>query len=439
MIEKEPTIRVGIMEGRQRVNGRLNGVFHVDGYGRLTGLFEADVEGENIVVRGPSGAVIIKSRTVHMAPLGPADFTLFEVRIGIDFHWERSEAQTFQGELMLKSAEGGLITVINTISLESYLISVISSEMSAAAPVEFLKAHAVTARSWLVAVLMPSDNRAGKKGPLPEDDKKDGEYIRWYGREAHGRFDVCADDHCQRYQGVTRLISSHAKDACEATRGVFLVHEDHICDARYHKACGGLTDNFENVWEARVVPYLTSVSDAAVNHLPVHDDRDAHNWIMSSPEAYCNTSNQAILRNILPDFDQETGDFFRWQVLYTAAELEEILRTKSGMDFGRIRDIRPLERGPSGRIVRLRIEGSKKSLVIGKELEIRRCLSIAHLLSSAFIVEIERDPIGLPQSFTFHAQDGAMVLACVRSAPLSWPIGDFRRRPFCNITFGAPN
>jgi SpoIID/LytB domain protein len=257
--------------------------------------------------------------------------------------------------------------------------------------------------------------------PAQRSRETESEIVRWYDREDHTSFDVCADDHCQRYQGITKIISAKAKEAIDATRGSFLVHDNGICDARFYKACGGLTELFENAWEETTVPYLQSVSDWQHPYPPVVSEEKAREWILSSPDAYCNTTDGEILRQILPSFDQETTDFFRWKVEYSREELERIVARKSGIDFGTITDLVPLQRGPSGRIIRLKIVGSRKVIVVGKELEVRRWLSNSHLYSSAFVVDAERDQSGIPTRFILHGagwghgvglcQIGAAVMA----------------------------
>lgn len=418
---KEPKIKVGIVQKQSRIKGELNGEFDVEGEGMMSGRFSAEAGEGGIVFADASGHQIIKKEIIHMRPSKRAFFTLEDVAIGIDFHWERLEKQTFEGELTLALGDRGMITAINTIALEDYLLCVISSEMSSEAPLEFLKAHAIMSRSWLMSMLerrSTADKKGtGAVGVTQEVD----EIIRWYGREDHKGFDVCADDHCQRYQGIGNSLNGHAKEACDATRGLFLIYDGLVCDARYHKCCGGLTDHFENTWENNTVPYLTSVADAPVRHKPIYTELDAQNWIMSYPEAYCNTTDERLLHQILPGFDQETADFYRWRVQYSREELEAILLKKSGIDFGTLNNIMPLERGPSGRIMRLRIEGSEKTMIVGKELEIRRCFSPSHLYSSAFIVITKRDLSKTPISFTFHGagwghgvglcQIGAAVMA----------------------------
>ncbi len=251
-----------------------------------------------------------------------------------------------------------------------------------------------------------------------EDEK---EITRWYEQEDHDLFDVCADDHCQRYQGITKIVSEKAAEAVRETRGKVIAYNDEICDARFSKACGGLTEEFATAWDNIHIPYLKSISDEPIAHPSIRTEEDAARWILSEPQAYCNTKDAAILENILPDFDLETKAFFRWKVEYSRQELEEILREKSGIDFGALKEIQPLSRGPSGRIYRLRIVGSKRSVVVGKELEIRRWLSRSHLYSSAFIVKAEYNSQGEVERFVFHGagwghgvglcQIGAAVMA----------------------------
>jgi SpoIID/LytB domain protein len=274
--------------------------------------------------------------------------------------------------------------------------------MSTEAPIELLKAHAIISRSWLVAMLEMKKKIKDTIVQSQRSQETGDKIIRWYDREDHSLFDVCADDHCQRYQGITKIISKSASEAIDATRGVFLIHDNNICDARYSKACGGRTELFENTWETCSVPYLHSISDSVITHPPVLNETDAERWILTSPASYCNTTDGKILKHVLPSFDQETTDFFRWKFVYSREQLEEILHTKSGLDFGTLMDIIPLKRGMSGRIYELKIVGTNRTLVVGKELEIRRWLSKSHLYSSAFIVKVERDEKGNPTNFIFY-------------------------------------
>ncbi len=408
MRDREPTIRVGIMTGFREIGGCFHGLFLGSSGEELRGDFRCSITGGRITFATGAGVQTLREEDFRCRPQGDATFSLNNVTIGVNFHWERREVQTFQGALSVFAADDDTLTAINELALEEYLASVISSEMSAAAPLEFLKAHAVTSRSWLMAMLEKKDavDRDGEavaggndvsmannrqEGHLPPAG---GEIISWYGREEHARFDVCADDHCQRYQGVTKIITDQVRQAIDVTRGIFLVHNGGICDARYHKACGGRTEDFANVWENIAVPYLTSVSDAPEDFPPATSEEDAERWMNSSPPAYCNTTDSHALRLVLPSFDQETTDFFRWEVSYPREELETLIFRKSGIDFGELHALIPLERGPSGRIIRLRIVGSKHTVIVGKELEIRRWLSPSHLYSSAFIVRSERDDDG---------------------------------------------
>lgn len=416
MITDEPKIKVGLLQGCKKVSGAFNGSFRLQDNRLIDRQFSAIVEDGCIILSDIAGDELIRQKEIRCIALNNSTFTLFDVTIGVHFHWERKQEQTFQGNLALLLDENENIVAINEILLEDYLTSVISSEMSAEAPLEFLKAHAITSRSWLVATL----NRS-RKGESPDTTRQSDEYIRVYDREEHTHFDVCADDHCQRYQGIARLLSGQTQAAVQSTRGIFLIHNEEVCDARYHKACGGLTDNYENTWNNAHIPYLISVPDSVVPYNPIETEADAEQWILSRPDVYCNTTDKTVLLQILPSFDQETTDFFRWKMEYSRVELEEILREKSGIDFGHLHDLTPIERGPSGRISRLKIEGSKSALIVGKELEIRRWLSRSHLYSSAFVVSVEREPTGLPTRFILNGagwghgvglcQIGAAVMA----------------------------
>jgi stage II sporulation protein D len=421
MIKQEPEIHIGIVEHAKEVAGVLNGVFELPTTIRLEGPFSALWKEDRVVLFDSEGVEVMKGTEIMFRPLRNGTFTLKGVTIGISFHWERKEDQTFEGSLRLLASPDGTITVINEISVEGYLQSVISSEMSAEAPLELLKAHAITSRSWLVAMLERQKRGKNIGTPAQRSRETESEIVRWYDREDHTSFDVCADDHCQRYQGITKIISAKAKEAIDATRGSFLVHDDEICDARFYKACGGLTELFENAWEETSVPYLQSVSDWEHPYPPIISEQAAREWILSSPDAYCNTTDGEILRQILPSFDQETTDFFRWKVEYRREELERILAKKSGIDFGTLLDLISLQRGTSGRIIRLKIVGSKKTIVVGKELEVRRWLSSSHLYSSAFVVDVEKGTDGVPTRFILRGagwghgvglcQIGAAVMA----------------------------
>ena len=421
MILQEPNISVGVVEKAPEIRGAFNGRFELPTTVRLEGGYMVRSLGGRLVLFDDEGIEVMKGEDIRCRSLDGARFTLNGVTIGINFHWERKEDQTFEGNVRFVLTSDGSITVINEIGVEDYLKSVISSEMSAEAPIELLRAHAITSRSWLVAMLRKQTQARNIGVPALRSRETESEIVRWYDREDHALFHVCADDHCQRYQGVSKIITENAGKAVEDTRGVMLVHHDEVCDARFYKACGGLTENFESAWEDMAVPYLRSVSDAEQSYSSKSAEPDARDWILSSPEAYCNTGDVTILKQILPSFDQETTDFFRWRVDYQREELESIVRARSGIDFGTITALVPLQRGPSARITRLKIVGTKKTMIVGKELEIRRWLSKSHLYSSAFVVDADRDAEGLPTRFTLYGsgwghgvglcQIGAAVMA----------------------------
>ena len=414
-MKRQPKITVGIMDHQTEVNGRLDGNFLCDGFGPVSGPFSAKVEAGVIALTDGAHREIFRSPSIRLKAKESSTLFLHNVTIGKCFHWERKEDQIFQGDLILQQRNSGTITVINEIPMEDYLKSVISSEMNPSAPVEFLKAHTILSRSWLLAGLHRKNKMDKASLPVQKIITKEEEVIRWYDREDHDLFDVCADDHCQRYQGITKIVSKRAEEAVRETHGVVITYQDEICDARYFKACGGITEDFSTAWDDKQVPYLTSISDALVLHRPIRTEEEASAWIFSEPVAYCNINEVGFLEKILPNFDYETKTFFRWRVEYSRDELQEILQEKTGFDFGTLQEIVPLHRGPSGRISRLKIVGSKRSMVVGKELEIRRWLSRSHLYSSAFIVTLEADRFILNGAGWGHGvglcQIGAAVMA----------------------------
>ncbi|MBP1709897.1 MAG: sporulation related protein [Deltaproteobacteria bacterium] len=419
MIDSEPKIKVALLQKCPESRLKLEGTFFLPDGRAITGELSARAENGQIVLADSACREIIRQKEILLNPGTSSDtfFTVLNVKIGIDFHWQRIQEQSFRGALLLSMVGRNDFHLINVVPLEDYLASVISSEMSADAPLEFLKAQAVTARSWLVAML------AKKKAPRQTltGMSDENEIIVWQDVNDHEGFDVCADDHCQRYQGITRIVSENVARAIDATRGLFLVFDGDICDARYYKCCGGQTEIFPSAWENRSVAYLQSITDSERTHPPVQSEKDAADWLTSRPSAYCNTADAELLGRILPAFDRETLHFYRWQAAYGREELEAILCKKSGIDFGDLQHIIPIERGPSGRICKLKIIGSKKTVVVGKELEIRRWLSESHLLSSAFIVAVEHDMDGRIKRFIFHGggwghgvglcQIGAAVMA----------------------------
>lgn len=323
----------------------------------------------------------------HSTPERPT-FLLKNVRIGIGFHWDRLEDQEFEGTLEIRDNADDTQTAINRLNVEDYLSSVITSEMSATSSLELLKAHAVISRSWVLRPII-SPSTCTDKPDLSDPDR----HVVWYERDAHEGFDVCADDHCQRYEGITRRdehpeAAANVQKAIDATRGQVLMYDGKVCDARFYKSCGGATELFENAWANEHYPYLEAVRDEIGTPLPdLTIEENAQEFIRTSPSAYCNTTDERILSQVLNNYDQETKDFYRWTVQYTAAELSDIIRERSGIDFGEILDLVPIKRGPSARLYEMQIVGSKRTMVIGKELEIRKWLSKSHLYSSAFVVD----------------------------------------------------
>jgi stage II sporulation protein D len=416
MIHREPIIKVALLQNYNEARINFNGRFRLPDGRQIAGHLNIQTKKGRVLLLNSLGKEIVKQKKLLLIAQKGASFTLFDVKIGIDFHWQRSQQQTFCGDIILSASLTGTFNLINAIALEEYLASVISSEMSAEAPLEFLKAQAIVARSWLMAML--AKKKTAQSNPAL---KAENEIVVWQDINDHEGFDVCADDHCQRYQGITKIISENVKTAIRETRGVFLVYAGEICDARYHKSCGGQTEIFSTAWEDKTLPYLQSVTDYIDPHAPIKSEKEAENWLRNKPPAYCNTSDKKILHQILPSFDQETLDFYRWQVIYKRQDLEKIIRRKSGIDVGELKNLIPIERGHSGRICKLKIEGSKRTILVGKELEIRRWLSESHLLSSAFVVSTELEEDGKVSRFILHGggwghgvglcQIGAAVMA----------------------------
>lgn len=386
-MSEQPQITIGILHA-ERIAFVLQGGYR-DNEGR-------NVEGEQ-AVRYVQNGIEWNGAVYERLCFTPSDksskFLLRDVVIGIGFHWQRTEDQTFRGGLEF-IVEDGMLTAVNRIGVESYLFSVIASEMSASASPALLRAHAVISRSWVLAQIAQRDTPSRTKSCRNESQKKDPySRIRWYDREEHTLYDVCADDHCQRYQGITRTYGhEHAvREAIEATWGEVLTYDGTICDARFSKCCGGVSEAFESCWEEVPRPYLIPVRDSGeTRELPdLTDEAAAERWITTYPESYCDTQDPTVLGQVLNGYDRETSDFYRWQVSYTAEELSELVTRRSGIDFGTILNLIPVERGASGRLIRLKIVGTKRAMVIGKELEIRRILSETHLYSSAFVVRRE--------------------------------------------------
>ena len=388
---EEPLINIGILTDK-KIRFELYGDFSVFGFkDSFSGVFTAERKDDMILCKSSKHNLEVTNE-IEFVPSHPVSesFLLRDVIIGNKFHWERKEKQRFIYSLLLKRV-GEEIIAINRIPLERYLTSVISSEMSAKSSIELLKAQTVIARSWVLAQISKSRELKDKSEIHETAIEFKNELIKWYDREEHEFYDVCADDHCQRFQGVTKIISEASFTAVEQTKGIVLLSGGNVCDARYSKCCGGITESFENVWEPVKHPYLTSVVDYKFEpenyDLDFSDEDNSTSWIEGYPSAFCNTSDAKILSNILVDYDRETKDFFRWKVEYSQAELALLLMEKVGIDFGNVVDLIPVERGYSARLVKMKIVGTKKTLTIGKELEIRRVLSKTHLYSSAFIVK----------------------------------------------------
>lgn len=397
-VGRQPNVSVGIVAA-QRIHFVLNQPYMAKGE-KVIGPQCVEFSEGAIVWNGNEYTQL----TFHPSHIG-ASFSLDDVTIGVHFHWERKETQTFLGTLKLV-VEEDKIYAINELPVERYLESVISSEMNATSSLELLKAHAVISRSWLLAQMEKRQQAVSNGNNFFSVVRKDDSLIRWYDREEHTIFDVCADDHCQRYQGITKSTNPHVAEAVKQTKGQILMSEGNICDARFSKCCGGISEEFQYCWENIRHPYLVAVRDAkeamsATSKEKLLDltiEANAEKWIRSTPEAFCNTHNKHVLSQVLNTYDQETSDFYRWHVSYTQVELQQLIANKLEMDFGDILDLVPVERGKSGRICQLRIVGSKRSFIIGKELEIRRVLSDSHLYSSAFVVDKEQiDSQGVPQ------------------------------------------
>ncbi len=394
--DKEPEVKVGIVSG-QKIHFSLNKPYLAKGE-TVIGEQEVEFSEGGVLWNGNQ----YSSLTFHPQS-ADASFSLNDVTIGVNFHWERKETQTFLGTLRFV-VESDKICAINELPVEKYLESVISSEMSATSSLELLKAHAVISRSWLLAQMKKRRDVSESGNNFFSFTKKEDMLIRWYDREDHTIFDVCADDHCQRYQGITKETSPHVAEAIRQTKGQVLLDGDEICDARFSKCCGGVTEEFQYCWEDTPKNYLTAVRDIALgieSTLPnLTNEEEAEKWIRFNPPAFCNTQDKRILSQVLNDYDQETVDFYRWKVTLTQEKLQQLIADRLKMDLGSILDMKSVERGTSGRISKLQIIGTEKTFTIGKELEIRRTLSDSHLLSSAFIVDkYDIDEQGVPQRF----------------------------------------
>lgn len=407
----QPVLEVGIMSGKE-----IEFEILTDGAGpRKAILREGKIEYDGALY----DELYFGAQTPSTMFAEPS-FALYGVTIGVNFHWERKENQKFAGALKIIVDKGQLIAV-NVVGVEDYLLSVISSEMSATASEEFLKAHAVISRSWVMAQIASS--RKERHAEIPEgvcdvpslvsdldsrlhrqtetDEADVVEYVKWYDHDDHHLFDVCADDHCQRYQGLTRATGKTVRKAIDSTWGQVLTYDGELCDARFSKCCGGVMERFSVCWEDKDYGYLVPLSDA-----PGHDP---------DQKCFCDTRDKEILGQVLNNYDQETVDFYRWTQEYDIDGLSELVSRRSGHRIGRIRSMEALERGESGRICKLKITGAEKTLIVGKELEIRKILSESHLKSSAFEIEMTKDKVILHGKGWGHGvglcQIGAAVMA----------------------------
>ncbi len=395
--ENEPTISVGLINGVEAIRFELKALYLTpDGALFNAGEYFASVSAGRIDITFAGERLSYQSSEVRLAPVDPgSSFVVRGVVIGIDFHWQREQDQEFRGALRIKLDADDKLIVINVINVESYLTSVISSEMSAGSNPELLKAHSIVSRSWLLAQMKEWGITHQRQSAVSKPESDRNQLIRWYDQENHLDFDVCADDHCQRYQGITKATTQPVFESVRSTFGQVLIYEGALCDARYSKSCGGMTERYDAAWNDSKVPYLAVSYDGesfpSRFHLPLSDEANAEAWIRNSPPAFCNTTDRDVLEKILPDFDRETIDFYRWRVVIEQDELQEMLRKKLGIDFGRIFRVEPVERGGSGRLIKLKITGERETIIIGKELEIRRALSRSHLYSSAFVIESDVD------------------------------------------------
>ncbi|WP_287677703.1 SpoIID/LytB domain-containing protein [Bacteroides sp.] len=393
---EKPYINVGIVTGKE-ISFTLNGKYLSQEGEVVTGQLKASATGNR--------KISLDTKKIESIELTPEDnncsFTLHNVTIGISYHWERQEEQTFTGKLKLIT-DGENVIAINILPVEDYLVSVISSEMSATSSLEFLKSHAVISRSWLLAQIENRDRKNIHKSLQQNFTTDENNIIRWYDREDHKLFDVCADDHCQRYQGITKASNPSVAKAVKETEGMVLMYGDEICDARFSKCCGGVSETFDTCWEDKDYPYLQPVIDNSENKdIPdLSIEENAEKWIRTTPAAFCNTHDEKVLKQILNNYDQETTDFYRWKVKYSQKEISELIHRKTGIEFGDIKDLIPMQRGKSGRISRLKIVGTLRTVTIGKELEIRRALSESHLFSSAFVVDKTEIAGSVPSEFT---------------------------------------
>ncbi|MCH4895400.1 SpoIID/LytB domain-containing protein [Marinilabiliaceae bacterium JC040] len=395
----ETKLKIGIVKAKEIELTFINEYFAKVTGAQFYGSYSIQVVDNLINVFNQHLELVYSDKEIILKPSSKnADiFEIENVEIGINFHWSQKETQRFNGSIKL-IIDGDEVQLINIIYVEDYLLSVISSEMNSNSPIEYLKTHAIISRSWVLSRINAKNDRI--QNFIENDSKR----IKWYGREEHVNFDVCADDHCQRYQGISRIASANVAKAVDETRGIVLMQDGKICDARFSKCCGGVSEDFENVWEDEKIEYLSMVVDSEDKSidLDLRKEEDAIKWIENKYDSFCNVSDTDLLETVLNNYDQETNDFYRWTVEYSQEEISSLIKERSGIDLGNIISLNPIKRGRSGRIYELEIVGSKRSFIFGKELEIRKVLSESHLYSSAFFTEYKDIIDDLPHKFIIH-------------------------------------
>lgn len=379
-------IRVGILEGVGEISGSFLKKYFSLGREEVSGPFKISVKDGLIAAHTSAGYREYTQKEISFRGFEDSAFELNDYPLGRGFHWEVRKRTVFPGDLIVTVTEDGSMCVINEVDIEDYVKIVVLSEMNPSLPKEYLKVHAIISRSWLFSTL----KRKREEGFSVASESQ----LKFYDSRVHKFYDVCSEDHCQRYHGIQNKVPREVDEALRETEGIVLKYGDEICDTRYSKCCGGLTEEFQTAWEERTVPYLVSVP-CSLSHIdPVRTEEEAERWVKERPEVFCNVTDPGVISLILNRTDLNTKEFFRWNYRIGGDELTELIKQKSGIDIGQIKDMKPLERGPSGRIKRLLIEGERNSLIVGKELEIRRILSRSHLLSSAFKIILERDRRG---------------------------------------------
>ncbi len=388
MIEKgkEPTIRVGLIQDRENTKFSIDkSVSLVPEKGMKIKLTPQGKETWRIFANEGLVCENLTTHEKHAYPeagfirIEPEDLkntltVLHDVTIGIQFHWEREEDDDYPYILEFCKSSAKKIMAINELPVERYLESVISSEMSGDCPSALLHAHTVIARSWLLAQMQ---------------------------NPPHVNYLVCHDDHCQRYQGMRRWTKS-AGNAVKDTHGEVLTYQGEICDTRYSKSCGGITENFENCWPPQKVSYCQTIVDAPENKIsPVPDltkEENVRTWVTFRPASFCNATPQELER-LLVEYDREIKDLFRWEVIYSQDEITKLIESKTQRKLGQLKEIKTGKRGRSGRLLSIDFIGTTGNIHVDDQLEIRRVLSPSHLYSACFVVDTEGGKDSVPDKF----------------------------------------